>query len=214
MEEFWNERYSSTDFAYGEAPNAFFKEHLDSMKPGSLLLPADGEGRNAVYAATRGWTPFSSDISAEGKKKAEALGRRFGVALDYRVGDFGKLKYPGQSFDAAGLIYAHFSPDKKAPYHQKVHELLRPGGLVILEGFSKNHLAFNRQNPKVGGPRDVALLLSTEEISGYFPGYEYLLLEEVEIELREGAFHQGRASVVRFVGRKPLRIKEQEHAKN
>ena len=214
MEEFWNERYSSTDFAYGEAPNAFFREHLDSVKPGALLLPADGEGRNAVYAATRGWTPFSSDISAEGKKKAEALGRRFGVALDYRVGDFGKLEYPGQSFDAAGLIYAHFSPDKKAPYHQKVHELLRPGGLVILEAFSKNHLAFNQQNPKVGGPRDVAFLLSTDEISGYFPGYECLLLEEVEIELREGAFHQGRASVVRFVGRKPPLPKEQEHAKN
>ncbi len=204
MEEFWNARYGNAGFAYGEAPNDFFREQLHALKPGSLLLPADGEGRNAVYAALQGWTPFSSDISAEGKKKAEALGRRFGVALDYRVGDFGELQYPPGSFDAAALIYAHFSPDKKAPYHHKVHELLKPGGVVILEAFSKNHMALKRKNPAVGGPGDADFLLSTDEISAYFPGYEIRILQEVEIELQEGAFHQGRASVVRFVGKKPF----------
>jgi SAM-dependent methyltransferase len=203
MKEFWNDRYRQPDFAYGEAPNAFFREQLDLLPPGSLLLPADGEGRNAVYATSRGWTTFSSDISEEARKKAEKLAQRAGVSLDYRVGDFGSLQYPAGSFDAAALIYAHFVPDKKAAYHKKVDELLKPGGLVILEGFSKNHLRFNRSNPEVGGPKDAALLLSTEEIRSFFPEYEYLQLEEAEIDLQEGAFHRGRASVIRFLGRKP-----------
>jgi len=204
MKEFWNERYSQPYFAYGEAPNAFFREELEGLQPGSILLPADGEGRNAVYAASLGWTTFSSDISEEAMKKALGLALRTGVVLDYRVGDFGMLQYPTGYFDAAGLIYAHFSPEKKEAYHQRVHEFLKPGGLVILEAFSKNHLKFNRSNPEVGGPRDAAFLLSTEEIKSYFPDYEYLKLEEAEIELREGSYHRGRASVIRLVGRKPL----------
>jgi cyclopropane fatty-acyl-phospholipid synthase-like methyltransferase len=203
MKEFWNDRYRQPEFAYGEAPNAFLREQLHGLPTGSLLLPADGEGRNAVYAASRGWTPYSSDISQEGKNKAEKLARRMGVTLDYSVGDFGSLQYPAVSFDVAALIYAHFAPEKKATYHQKVDELLKPGGLVLLEGFSKNHLKFNRNNPEVGGPKDAAFLLSTEEIRSFFPEYEYLQLEEVEIDLQEGAFHKGRASVIRFLGRKP-----------
>jgi len=202
MEEFWNERYRAADFAYGEAPNVFFRQHLDSLAPGSLLLPADGEGRNGVYAASRGCDVFSSDLSQEGMIKAEKLARRAGVSLDYRVGDFGTLEYPSAYFDAAGLIYGHFSPDKKTAYHQKVDKLLKPGGMVILEAFSKNHLKFNQTNPEAGGPRDAALLFSTEEIRSYFPEYECLKLEEVEIVLQEGVFHRGRASVIRFVGRK------------
>lgn len=203
MKEFWNDRYREPDFAYGEAPNVFFREQLDPLTPGSLLLPADGEGRNAVYAASRGWTPFSSDISEEARKKAEKLAQRAGVSVDYRVGDFGMLRYPSGSFDAAALIYAHFSPESKGAYHKKVDELLKPGGLVILEGFSKDHLRFNQDNPGVGGPRDASLLLSTEEIRSFFPEYEYLQLEEVVIDLQEGAYHRGRASVIRFLGRKP-----------
>jgi len=202
MEEFWNERYRAADFAYGEAPNVFFRQHLDSLAPGSLLLPADGEGRNGVYAASRGWAVFSSDLSREGMMKAEKLARRAGVSLDYRVGDFGTLEYPSGYFDTAGLIYAHFSPDKKAAYHQKVDKLLKPGGMVILEAFSKNHLKFNQRNPSVGGPGKEEALLSVAEIREYFPGYAILQLEETEIELQEGAFHRGRASVIRFVGRK------------
>jgi SAM-dependent methyltransferase len=204
MKEFWNERYSQPDFAYGEAPNAFFREELEGLTPGSLLLPADGEGRNAVYAASIGWSTFSSDISEEAMKKARELARRTGVELDYRVGDFGMLQYPTGYFDAAGLIYAHFSPDKKAVFHQKVDQLLKPGGVIILEGFSKNHLKFRKRNPSVGGPGNVEALLSVAEIRNFFPEYAILKLEETEIELQEGAFHRGRASVVRFVGRKPL----------
>lgn len=134
--------------------------------------------------------------------KADKLARRAGVSLDYRVGDFGTLEYPSEYFDTAGLIYAHFSPDKKEAYHQKVDKLLKPGGMVILEAFSKNHLKFNQRNPSVGGPGKQEALLSVAEIRTFFPEYAILQLEEAEIELQEGAFHRGRASVIRFVGRK------------
>lgn len=55
MEAFWNNRYKEKEFAYGIAPNQFFKESINKLKiKGTILLPAEGEGRNAVYAAKKG----------------------------------------------------------------------------------------------------------------------------------------------------------------
>jgi hypothetical protein len=61
----WNERYSKNEFAYGEAPNNYLKEQLEKLSAGAILFPAEGEGRNAVFAATLGWKVSAFDISIE-----------------------------------------------------------------------------------------------------------------------------------------------------
>lgn len=202
MKEFWNDRYSREGFAYGTAPNVFFKQELDNLNKGKILLPAEGEGRNAVYAAKQGWECFACDISSEGKKKAEHLAAANNVKIHYQTGDFGSLQYPNDHFDAVALIYAHFPADKKKAFHQLADRYLKPGGTIILEAFSKTHLKYNAENPKVGGPRDIEMLYALEEIQRDFPDYEILRLEEVETELHEGEYHIGLGSVIRFVGRK------------
>jgi len=74
MKEFWDERYQSGTYAYGTEPNAFFKETLDHHQlEGSILMPAEGEGRNAVQAAIKGLEVFAFNISKEGKKKSLKL---------------------------------------------------------------------------------------------------------------------------------------------
>ncbi|HRN48956.1 MAG TPA: hypothetical protein PKW69_13045, partial [Niabella sp.] len=55
MKEFWNDRYSREEYSYGQLPNEFLKETLQKLKPGKILFPAEGEGRNAVFAASLGW---------------------------------------------------------------------------------------------------------------------------------------------------------------
>lgn len=67
--DFWNERYQDLNFAYGKEPNLFFKKELQKLKIGSILLPADGEGRNGVYASKLGWDVTATDLSIEGKVK-------------------------------------------------------------------------------------------------------------------------------------------------
>ena len=54
MNSFWNDRYSEAEFVYAEAPNIYFAEELGKLKPGTIILPCDGEGRNAVHAARQG----------------------------------------------------------------------------------------------------------------------------------------------------------------
>jgi SAM-dependent methyltransferase len=203
--QMWDERYSKAEYAYGKEPNVFFKECLQGFQPGSILLPADGEGRNGVFAAELGWTVTSFDLSPEGKTKALQLAKERNVSIDYEVGELEQLAFRDGSFDAIALVYAHVAPEKKTPFHKHLQKLLKAGGVVIMEAFSKNHLPFVSQNPKVGGPRELDMLFSTEEIMSDFKGFDILLLEEKEVTLAEGIYHNGMGSVVRFIGIKRSR---------
>jgi 2-polyprenyl-3-methyl-5-hydroxy-6-metoxy-1,4-benzoquinol methylase len=198
----WDERYSAEEFAYGVLPNTYLKEQLDQLPTGKILFPAEGEGRNAVYAARRGWTVSAFDISTAGQQKALMLADANKVTIDYRVGELPALGFTPDQFDALALIYAHFPASIKSAYHQQLSHYLRPGGMVIFEAFSKNHLAYLARNEKVGGPKDVESLFSIEEIQADFAGYDVVELTEQEVELTEGLYHNGQGSVIRFVGRK------------
>lgn len=202
MQQKWDERYKGQEFAYGKEPNLFFKEWLLKFEPGAILMPADGEGRNGVFAAQLGWDVTSFDLSVEGQAKALQLAKENHVKLKYIVGDLEHLHFESETFDAIGLIYAHFSGEKKAIFHKQLHNYLRPGGIIIFEAFSKKHLHYNKLNPAVGGPKDIDELYSKEEIIADFENYEVLMLVEEEILLNEGKYHIGEGSVIRFVGRK------------
>ena len=198
----WDDRYQEPAYAYGKAPNLFFKEWLQQFEPGAILMPADGEGRNGVYAATLGWQVTSLDLSVAGKTKALQLAKEQAVTIEYLVGDLEQLPFEQASFDAIGLIYAHFDGDKKSRLHRKLNEYLKPGGIIILEAFSKKHVPLKKLDPKVGGPDDIDMLFSETDILADFENYEVLMLKEEEILLNEGGYHIGKGAVIRFAGRK------------
>ena len=200
--ERWNERYSQREFAYGEVPNNYLKQQLEKLTVGKILFPAEGEGRNAVFAATLGWKVSAFDISIEGKNKAVRLAETNHVTIDYQVGELQTLGFKVDQFDVIALIYAHFPAEIKSLIHRTLDNYLRKDGLIIFEAFSKGHIAYIAQNEKVGGPKDIASLFSIDEIKSDFINYEIIELEEREIELNEGIYHNGKGLVVRFVGRK------------
>jgi ubiquinone/menaquinone biosynthesis C-methylase UbiE len=203
MKEFWDLRYSEEEYAYGIEPNEFLKHTLQRFSPkGRILLPAEGEGRNAVYAAKRGLEVTAFDISMEGKRKAEKLAEVNKVDVHYLLGDVEELTFEENSFDVVALIFAHFNSEFRSAYHRKLMSFLKPGGLVIFEAFSKNHLKFNMTNPEAGGPKDIRMLLNTEEIKQDFSGFHIIELKEVEVNFNEGKYHKGKSSVIRFLGRK------------
>lgn len=198
----WNERYSNDEFAYGTQPNNYLKEQLQKLETGSVLFPAEGEGRNAVFAAQLGWNVSAFDISAEGKNKALQLAENNNVEIDYQVGELQNLNFQKEQFDVIALIYAHFPADIKSSIHKMLDTYLCKGGYIIFEAFSKKHLDFVLKDEKVGGPKDIESLFSIEEIKSDFPEYDIIELIETEIELNEGVFHNGTGSVIRFLGKK------------
>jgi 2-polyprenyl-3-methyl-5-hydroxy-6-metoxy-1,4-benzoquinol methylase len=198
----WNERYSKEEFAYGEQPNHYLKEQLGKLQAGAILFPAEGEGRNAVFAAKLGWTVSAFDISIEGKKKALRLAEMNNVTINYQVGELQTLTYNPEQFDVIALIFAHFPTAIRSAVHAMLDTHLRKGGVIIFEAFSKKQLVYNSKNKKAGGPKEFDLLFSMDEIRSDFKHYEIQELAEKEIELHEGQFHNGTSSVIQFVGRK------------
>lgn len=197
---FWDQNYSaSTDFKYGERPNAFLVAQAARLAPASrILLPGDGEGRNGVWLASQGHAAFSVDGSAVGLARAQALARRHGVTLHTTHADLAEWSPEPASFDAVVAIYLHLPPALRAPVHRKLAQALRPGGLLVLEAFHPDQLPLAS-----GGPKDVAMLYTLELLRADFAGMLHeLLAEETDTVLDEGAGHQGPAKVTRWIGQR------------
>lgn len=148
------------------------------------------------------WDVYAFDISEEGKNKAEQLAKKNNATIQYEVGVLENLSFQENQFDIIALIFAHFPAEIKSQMHFSLNKLLKKDGIIIFEAFSKNNLELVNQNPKIGGPKDINMLFSTDEIKSDFPNFEILELEEKLVELNEGIYHNGIGSVIRFVGKK------------
>ncbi|NRD22627.1 SAM-dependent methyltransferase [Winogradskyella litoriviva] len=191
---FWNERYANEEFVYGIEPNSFFKQQLDKLQPGKILLPAEGEGRNAVYAASKDWKVKAFDISIAGKEKALKLAKMKAVDISYELTGVQEFK-SDEKFDVIGLCYVHFPAEIRKEAHQHLLSFLKIGGHVIFEAFAKAQLG-----NASGGPKNKDMLFSIEEINAEFSQLGFEIIEEKTIELSEGEHHKGKAEVIRFVG--------------
>lgn len=198
MKDMWEQRYGADEYAYGEEPNAFFKACLDRIPaPGRLLLPAEGEGRNAVYAARRGWKVDAFDFSAAGREKALRLAERHGVHINYELADYEAARIEPGAYDAVALIFAHKHESIRGAVHRKLASALKPGGHLFLEAYSKEQLAYG-----TGGPPSEQLLYALDDLRKDFSDLDIVELEKVEAEIHEGRYHTGLARVVRLVARR------------
>jgi SAM-dependent methyltransferase len=193
--EFWNDRFSTEEYIYGTEPNEFFKEQVSSIKPGKILLPAEGEGRNAVYAASLGWSVDAVDFSEVAKQKALKLAESKSVHINYFISDLSEFYYPLNHYDVIGIFFLHLPSEIRLNVHSKFVTSLKSGGRIILEVFNKNQI-----NNTSGGPKDLDLLYDEQDILDSFQRLDNLLLESLTINLNEGNHHQGKADVIRYVG--------------
>ena len=197
---FWDERYASNEYVYGTEPNQFFKEQIQKIKSvGKLLLPGEGEGRNAVFAAKLGWVVNAFDQSSVAKMKAQKLATLNKVQINYSNVNLEQFIPQKNFFDCAAIIFVHLTPDIRSVIHRKIIESLKPKGKIILELFSKNQFGKNS-----GGPQNLDMLSTIQETRDDFKDLKTIILKEENINLEEGDKHSGEASVIRFLGEKVL----------
>lgn len=195
MKEFWNERYSEKEYVYGIEPNVFFAEQIKDIKQGKMILPCEGEGRNAVFAARHGWDVYAFDSSEVGQKKALQLAQVNEVSITYAVDDATQISYAENSVDIIAFVYAHFPTAIRKHIHKKTISWLKPGGKIILEAFNPNQLHNNS-----GGPKELSMLYTEEMLKDDFADLKIEFIKNITTELNEGAFHKGKADIIQFVG--------------
>ena len=197
--EAWNQRYSEKEFVYGTEPNWFFRQELDKLAAGRILLPAEGEGRNAVYAAVSGWQVQAFDQSQAGRDKAFQLAGTSGVTIAYDIADLTDCNYPENSFDVVALVFVHTPSAVRYGIHRRLITFLKPGGTFILTGYTKEQLHY-----RTGGPGDPDMLLSEEILRSDFAGLDIQSIVQEIREVNEGKLHRGQASVISMAAVKQL----------
>ncbi|MEW5850604.1 MAG: class I SAM-dependent methyltransferase [Myxococcota bacterium] len=194
-DSFWDARYGEPGFAYGDAPNDFLASVVDRLTPGPALCLAEGEGRNAVFLAERGFEVTAVDQSRVGLRKAEALAAQRGVKLRTVVADLAHYVPAAQAYHAVVLIWCHLPPSLRRTVHAAAVAALRPGGAVVLEAYSPAQLALG-----TGGPRSAELMFTLAELREDFAGIELAVAEEKQRHVHEGRYHDGPSAVVQVLG--------------
>jgi 2-polyprenyl-3-methyl-5-hydroxy-6-metoxy-1,4-benzoquinol methylase len=197
MKAMWNERYQQDNYQYGINPNDFMAEQLRQMPAGRILFPGAGEGRDAVFAAKQGWEVHAFDLSEQGKAKAERLASAEKTRIHFKVADATLVKFPLESFDVIALTYFHLPLEIRLAFYKQCISWLKPGGLILLEGFNQRQLGLSS-----GGPKNSEWLFSSATIATEFPSLKILLNEEKQRTLDEGPLHQGLAEVIQFKAQK------------
>ncbi|MDX2424298.1 MAG: class I SAM-dependent methyltransferase [Amphritea sp.] len=192
----WDQRYSGENFVYGTEPNEFLVEQAYRIPQGSVLCLAEGEGRNAVYLAQKGYEVHAIDLSTIGRDKAMSLAEKTGTRIRYDVGDLTHLEIAPEHWSGIVSIFAHSPSALRRDLHKKVVSGLQPGGVFILEAFSPNQL----NSSGLGGPKDLDMLMSLLDLKQELAELDLLLARECLRPVNEGELHRGECSVIQLVG--------------
>jgi SAM-dependent methyltransferase len=194
----WDQRFDHPELAYGAEPSLFLVEQNDLFRPGqSVLVPADGEGRNGLWLARRGLHVTCVDFAGVGLAKMKVIAERENLSLTAVHHDLLTWPWPHAHYDHVVSIYFHIAPEHRRRMHRAMREALAPGGYLLIEGFHRDQ--FGRSS---GGPRDVAMLYDEATLRADFEGMDIQVLRRDEIVLDEGRLHQGPAVLTRMLARK------------
>lgn len=199
MSEFerWETRFAAPGYVFGTEPNAFLKSQARLLKPGwKALSVADGEGRNSVWLAEQGLDVQAFDFSPRAVAKARALAKQRGVTLKTEVADIYTWNWPTAEFDVIAVIFIQFiGPDALDGVFAGIKKALKPGGLLLMEGYQVRQLKYG-----TGGPSNVANLWTRDMLEHAFADFSSIQITEEDRELAEGNRHVGMAAVIDFVG--------------
>ena len=196
----WDARYRSDEYIFGTRPNVFLASQEQYLAAGTRVLAvADGEGRNGVWLAERGCRVCSIDISLLAIEKAKKLAVDRGVDVEFAVADLMEWAWPQAAFDVVVCIFIQFASVRmRKKLFDGFWRTLRPGGVVIMQGYGVEQLQYTS-----GGPKELENLYTPQLLRDAFAGWKILLLREYDAVLDEGSKHRGMAALVDLVARKP-----------
>lgn len=197
--EMWDGHYADEQYIFGTEPNVFLASQQSLLKPGQRALAvADGEGRNGVWLAQQGLHVVSVDFSAPAVEKARKLAAERGVEVERHVSDVMKWDWPQNAFDVVAAIFIQFaSPEQRPHLFQRIKDSLKPGGYLILQGYTPKQLEY-----KTGGPPCAENMYTEALLRASFADMEIVHLREHEEFIAEGTKHYGQSALIDLVARK------------
>ena len=194
----WDERFSIEDYLFGAEPaQALVKLEHYLIPQGDTLVIADGEGRNSVYLASRGFRVTASDSSTVANVKAKALAANQNVEVNYQVEDFFDIDWSAEQYDnIVGIFFQFIPPDKIKQVLTALRTAIKNGGTLLIHGYTPQQIEL-----ATGGPKDVSLMYTKELFEDVFESVEILVNKEYQMQLSEGSGHKGQSALIDFVAK-------------
>ncbi|WP_369903336.1 class I SAM-dependent methyltransferase [Bacillus manliponensis] len=191
----WHERFKCKEYWYGEEANIFIQQQASQLeKSQNVIAFAEGEGRNAVFLATRGHEVTAIDYAESGLQKTKALAQKYGVDVHTKKVDLLADNVPHEEYDAAIMVFGHFHKDDQKAVFDKMKHTVKPGGIIMLEVYSKSQMDYG-----TGGPKDIDMLYDPSDILTWCEGHKVIHFFYGEQERVEGKGHTGLAHVIQLV---------------
>lgn len=196
QQEFWNNKFVKEGFFYGLKPNMFISSKIKTLSNTSTVLClGEGEGRNAIFFAKKGFNVTAIDASNIGLEKLKKRAKEENLECKTICMDLNEWN-PEKKYDVIIASYLHMYKNERNSLFKKIEQSLNDNGYFIGEFFSTKQLSYTS-----GGPKDIELLYTCEDFQKHFLLCEKTINEQVVI-LDEGKGHQGEASVIRVVIKK------------
>jgi len=170
--EDWDRKYARKELLWSVEPNRFVAEGLADLPPGRALDLACGEGRNALWLASRGWKVEAVDFSSVAVSRARELDRE--GAVEWEVADLVSYPLPEGEADLVLVSYLHLPPAQMRPLLARAARALAPGGTLFFVGHDRENLEHG-----TGGPQDPAILHTPGEVADALAGLEIVRAERV-----------------------------------
>ncbi|NUR26613.1 MAG: class I SAM-dependent methyltransferase [Catenulispora sp.] len=176
----WERRYGESHTVWGWAPNRFVAEVLAPLPPGRVLDLACGEGRNALWLATLGWSATAVDFAenALDRGRAQAAEHERDLPVTWVHADVLAYDPEPKAYDAVIIAYLHLGPVKLTTVLRRAESALAPGGTLVVVGHDVTNIADG-----VGGPQDPDILYTPELVTERLS--EDLLVTRAERVLRQ-----------------------------
>jgi SAM-dependent methyltransferase len=188
----YDEIYTRNEL-FSTRPNAFMVRMLTGRTPGRALDVAMGQGRNALWLASQGWSVSGFDISPVGIEAARKEADRRGLRIETLVSAYEDFDWGKGKWDL--ILFSYFFPKDALP---KVWEALRPGGLILIEGF---HIDTAHVRPVGGGYHN-------NELVQILKDYRVLVYEDVEDRQEWGLPYGATNRLVRVLAQKSTPLPE------
>ncbi|HEX4746811.1 MAG TPA: class I SAM-dependent methyltransferase [Gaiellaceae bacterium] len=175
--EDWDKRYAGVENLWAVRPNRFLVAEVADLPPGRALDLACGEGQNSIWLATLGWNVTGVDYSEVAIEKARVRAERDGVSVDFVCADLLEYEPAQEAYDLVLLLYFHIPSTERRLVLERAAGATASGGTVVLVGHDLTNLTEG-----VGGPRDLDLLVTPDQIASELPG---LVIEKATRVLRD-----------------------------
>jgi len=194
----WNQRFATDEYVFGQAPNAYLRSQAAHLQAGSALAVADGEGRNGVWLAEQGLKVDAFDFSENAIQKARLLALQRSQSVNWHCCDWQSFDWRVSRYDnVVGIFFQFAAPQDRTALFAKMDKSLKPGGTLIIQGYTAAQLKFN-----TGGPGKLDHMYDEAMMREAFVNYDIIDVRTYEAEIDEGTAHKGMSGLLGMTARK------------